>query len=338
MKTIPLKKGKLLLLPDVWEELTFKQKLKAFYLLREVASNRMDPRIFRIVMLKELTGYKPSYGFGRSIFMFMVFPIRVTFVALWYFLRLGKVRFSAYMSVWLHYNKPKARSRSNINYNLFRLSEMLDFAFDLENGHIKLKKSFTTNPVPYIKVKGHKLTGRKFILGIAPFTNISGKEFYDCFAIYLEHESSEDTAYKEQCANKIISILYPITNDYDENMVGDHISLINHVSPELKFGILLWFSGIVEYYITHPVYSILFTSTHQNEDSDSKISLGMNEIVLMVIQKGYNIDGRMKLNDFLDTQIKILKDNLADAVAKGAKISDIAKQTKLDPDLIKRLI
>lgn len=334
MKTIPLNKGPLQL-PEVWEELTFKQKLFAFGRLKEVYENRLSPAVFRIEVLGNITGYKPKADVFSWILKYLLFYLAVPFVALYYIVRLGRVRFSGYWSVWSSHHRPRRYDRNIINYNLYRLSEMIDFAFTIQDHKVSWKRNFAKNPIPYLKIQGRKFTGKKFILGIAPFTNITAREFSDCFDLYAAYLSMTYEPSKEQLLDKMISILYPASNDYKENLVSDHLELIRTLCPGVKFGILFWFSGIVEYYMSHPYYSILFRSGNSEPDED-KINLGMNAVVLMIKKKGY--DPESNINDFFDSQLQILKDSLAEAIANGVKVEDLATKTGMSVTDINRLI
>lgn len=334
MKTISLNKGSLQL-PETWEDLTFKQKVFAFGRLKEVYERRLSPAVFRLEVLANITGYKPKSGLLLWVLKYLLFYMRTPFVALYYLLLLGRIRFPGYWSVWTSIHRPLRYDRNTINYNLFRLSEMMDFAFTIHNKAVIWKRSFVRNPVPYLKLKGRKFTGKKFVLDVAPFTNITAREFSDCFDLYSGYLSMTKDTEKEKALDKIISILYPASREYSENIVSDHIELIRIADPGLKFGILYWFSGIVEYYISHPYYSILFRSG-DSQSGEDKISLGMNGVVLMVKNKGFT--EKDNINDFFDAQLKILKDNLSEAIAKGAKIEELASKTGLSITDINRLI
>lgn len=338
MKTIILNKGKLEL-PELWDELTFKQKLFAFARLKEVAEGTISPLLFRIMMLQYLTSYRPSSGFYSWALQWLVYCIRAPFVFVYYLLRLGRVRVYGYWEVWKEYHRPVRTNRDIINYNLFRLSEQLDFAFGLEGRKVSWNRRFAKNPFPYLKIRGKKFTGKKFNMDIAPFTDITAKEYCDCCDLYSGYCTLEDPAGRQKCTDKLISILYPQTNDYNRNLVSDHAELISTLSPEVKFGILYWFAGIVEFYTHHPVYSVLFRNAAGREElQGNNISIGMKATVLMIKRKGYPSIETDTVNDFFDTQIQIIKDDLALAVSKGAKAEDLARQTGLSLETINRLL
>lgn len=339
MRTIPLNKGSVDL-PDCWEDLTFKQKIVAFDRLQDVLAKRLDPKVYRIEMLQLVTGYKPRTYLFRYLLRLLRYRTIVPFVALSFLIRYGVIRCPGYWSVWKHYHKPKREDREMITFNLYRLSELLNFAFDLKKNPdgseaILIKKDFARNPVPYLRIRGRKFAGRKFNRDIAPFTNITPKEFSDCFDLYSAYNQAVEPKDAERCLDKIISILYPLTEDYKENMVSDHTDLIATISPGLKLAIYLWFSGIVDYYFSHPVYSILFRSS-KDPDTD-KISLGMESTILMAEKKGYDLHNK-DLNDFFNIQIKVLQDDLSQAIAHGAKPEELADKTGLSITDINKLI
>lgn len=333
MKTYQLNKGELLL-PETWDELTTEQKLFAFDGILKITEGKLDPTIFRIQMLGLITGYKPQSGAFIWLFYSLLFIIRSIFIYPYYLIRYGKIRFPFYKVIWKENNQPKRRDRDVINHNLYRLSEKLDFAFSIEDNQIKWKRNFYQNPIPTIQIGNSSYEGRKFVMDFAPFTNITAREYADCFDLYAAYYKVKDKEDRERYLDKMISILYPCTPNYQENMVSNHIEQIRTLSPGMKFGVLFWFSGIVEYYTNHPIYSILFRK--EETDEENYYSLGMDEVIFMIEKKGYEID--CNLNDFFNKQIKILKDDLSEAVSKGVEKSELANKTGLNINDINRLV
>ncbi|MDU1892839.1 MAG: hypothetical protein E6767_19335 [Dysgonomonas sp.] len=338
MKTIALNRGTLEL-PGSWDELTYDQKVFAFARLKAMTEKKISPLLFRILMLQHLTGYKPSSGVFTMYLKQMVYWLQIPFVSIFYLFRFGTgLRYRAYLIVWKDCHRPQRKNRDAINHNLFILSEQLDFAFRIEDFKIIWNRCFHKNPFPYLEIAGRKFTGRKFIQDVAPFTNITAKEYCDCCELYSGYINSQDTAYKERCADKLISILYPAAENYNENLVSDHMELISSLSAEIKFGIMFWFAGIVEFYTTHPIYSILFKTDKNKEEREGKISIGMNETILLIKKKGYSSIVTDTVNDFFDAQIKILKDYFSELIASGMKIEDLAAKTGYSIDIINKLI
>mgnify|MGYP001188988455 FL=1 len=334
MKKYQLNKG-FIELPDTWEDLSFRQKVLAFNLLKKVEQKTLSPILFRLQMLKEITGYEPQSGLFMYVLRWIAYIIRLPFLYIYYAIKLGQIRRKAYLEVWANKNRPQKPDRKIINYNLFVLSEKINFAFTLTDNTIVINTNFYKNPFPFFRIGEVKFVGRKFFRDIAPFTNISAKEYSDCFDLYMGFHKMNDLEQKERCIDKMISILYPVTNNYQENMVSDHIELLKQLDPGIKYGIFLWFSSIVEYYYKDPDYSILFRSAKEDSE-ESGISLGMNESVLMLEKNGYSTD--KNINDFFDVQIKILKDRVATAVAEGVKKDKLAESMGLTLTDINRLL
>lgn len=336
MKSIPLN-NRILDLPTSWEDLSLSEKTRAFNLLKKMYEGAIDHVTFRLLLLQELTGYKPRRYSYRLFFLRVLYYLVLPFVGLYSFLFVKKYRRALWRQLWIERWKPQSNNRDIINYNLFRLSELIDFVFSIKENTIVLNNIFTYPPYHYIVVDGLKYEGKKFIRDIAPFTNITGREFADCFDLYVGYNNSEDLMTKERALNKMVSILFPSSSNYDENLVSNYADRIGDLDPGIKFGVYLWFSGIVEFYTTHDYYSILFRKNKsESSDSDYKINLGMNSVMLHLTKHGYNENDN--LNHIFDAQIKILQDSLSEARAKGAKDKDIADSTGLSMNDINRLI
>ncbi|MDR0829738.1 MAG: hypothetical protein LBN95_06470 [Prevotellaceae bacterium] len=303
MKTIQLNKKNTLELPETWEDLSFKNKIFTFGILSELLANRITPDIARLKMLIQYTGYKPSgWKFFKEAF-----------------------------------KKEQTDERETINFNLFRLSEMLNFAFTVDENIITPNHRFTTAPIRYIKIGKESYTGRHFELNITANTDITAREFADCFDLLSCQQKLENEYQKEECVNQIISILFPKFLNYRQNQVSDHIKKVRFLSPEIKFGILFWFMGIVKFYTEHPIYSILFTGNGKKSDSTEKISLGMNEIILSLKKEGFGDAETMTVNDYFDAQIKYLKDNINKAISEGVKKDKLSQSTGISLSVINKL-
>lgn len=338
MKKIPLNK-KHLELPESWDELTSKQRIYAFKWLRYVFTGKISPVVFRLKMLGYITKYKPNSNFCSHIrFYFKSF-----FGFIYYRIRLGS-RAKLFFPIWKEKQKEYIRNQNTISENLFRLSELIDFAFSFDKElNISWKKSFFSNPFPSLKLGNKRYEGRQFILGVAPFTNITAQEFSDCFDLYsgylqIASDVSDQAKHElqENVINKIIAILYPAYDDHNKNLVSRHVDEIAHLNPAIKFGIFYWFSGIVDFYITHPDYSILFKSNKDESASQDKVMLGMGGIVLMLGKKGYDLSGNV--NSFFDAQLQVLQDQINEALGKGISKEQLSTQIGLSLTDINRLI
>jgi len=301
MKTIQLNKSSIDL-PECFEELSFKERIFTFGIMSELFSGAITPEIARLKMLIEYTGYKPSW-------------IQLIREAL----------------------RKDSHQREIINLNLLNLSEELDFAFKVEENRIIPNYTFKKNPISYIRTGRNRYTGRRFELDITCTTNISAREFSDCFDILSFMQRTQSEADRHISVNRICAILFPETNDYMANQISGHHWRMRNVDPAIRFGIIYWFTGIVKYYIDHPVYSVLFRSEKKPDDSGDKIHLGMNEITLALQKEGYGSSETMNLNDFFDAQIKHLRDVINKALGEGLDAVKISQKTGIPLTTISKL-
>jgi len=301
MKTIQLNKSSIDL-PDSWEDLSYKEKIFTFGILAELFAGNLTPEIARLKMLVEYTGYKPSW-------------IQIIREAL----------------------KKDNEQREIINFNLLKLSEELTFAFAVEENRIIPNHIFKKNPISYIRIGRNRYHGRRFENDVICRTNITAREFSDCFDIFASMQGEIADADRFDCINQICAILFPKTDDYSANLICGHHWKMRYIHPEVKFGIIFWFTGIVKYYTEHPVYSLLFKSEKQQDDSGNKIRLGMNEITLALQKEGYGKPDTMNLNDYFDAQIKFLKDMINKALFDGVKPDKLSEKTGIPVSTIQKL-
>ncbi len=301
MKTIQLNKSSLLL-PDCWEDLSYRERIFTFRVMSEMFAGLLSPEIARLKMLIEYTGYRPSWKLIISEAL-----------------------------------KKDSLQREIINLNLLNLSEELTFAFTIKENKIIPNHVFKKNPVSYIQIGRNRYEGRRFEIDINCRTNITAREFSDCFDLLSFMQSTKSEADRYVTVNQICAILFPENADYHANQISGHYWQMDKVDPAIKFGIVFWFTGIVKFYIEHPVYGLLFGSEKKHDDSGEKISLGMNEITLALQQAGYGSPESMNLNDFFDAQVKHLKDVIGKALAEGLSIAKIAEKTGIPLSTIQKL-
>ena len=301
MKTIQLNKSSIEL-PNCWEDLSYKEKIFTFGILGELYAGTITPEIARLKMLIEYTGYKPSW-----------------------------------IDLFREALKKDNTQREIINLNLLNLSEELTFAFTVEENRIIPNYAFKKNPISYIKINHIRYVGKIFENDINCRTNITAREFSDCFDIFASMQGEITDADRYDCINQICAILFPKTDDYTANLVSGHHWKMRYINPAVKFGIIFWFTGIVKYYTEHPVYGLLFKSEKHPDESGNKIHLGMNEIALTLKKEGYGSPETMNLNDYFDAQIKILKDMINRALADGMKADKIVEKTGVPLSTIQKL-
>lgn len=222
-----------------------------------------------------------------------------------------------------------------INENLVRLSELI--TFPLRTGHkgTEVNNLFRRNPLPEIRIRRTKYKGKQFDIGIVLRTDITAREFADAFDAVRAFAETRS----EECLNTLCAILYPALPDHTKNMNSGHYREFYRVNYAIRYSILIWFTGIVQYFSEHPIYRILFSGDRQEEDT-ARISLGMGETIMHLSLSGFGAKTEMEnisLVDYFDLQVKSVKKMIADARAQGAKTEDIAKHTRLSYNLIEQL-
>ena len=226
-------------------------------------------------------------------------------------------------------------TRQTVSYNLLNLSEMLNFAFTVEAQTVRPHFNFKRNPLPELEIDSAKYRGKIFDLDITARTDITAREFVDAFDLLAAFHRTADDAIRQQCLNQLCAILYPAAPTHRQNLVSRQHERMSAAPQETKTLILYRFTGILQHYVTHPVYSVLFSS--QKKDEGEKIHLGAGETALYLLREGYGDPDRMTLNDYFDAQVKALKDSISHALAQGVRIEKIAQETGLTPETLNKL-
>lgn len=344
MKRIKINKATIDL-PDSWEDLTFRQKIFSFEILTRVVSGdlKSQPHVGLLSLLIEFTGYKPSHTYWSQLLSFIYFYVKMLCASIRnipYWFRYGSKEYRSRLRFWKSLYRPDperiSKQREIINFNLLRLAEQIQFVFRIDQAERKIvpQYDFKTNPFPYLKIGRNKFYGKKFELDITAKTNITAREFVDSFDLLVAMDKVGSSE-KQECINQLCAILYPKYRDYQQNMVCGHNRSMRQVKAILKFAIVYWFTGIVKFYMEHPIYSLLFNQPKATGDED-KVRLG-NENILMLQKEGYGLPDTMNLNDYFDAQIKHLKDVINKALAEGLTPFKIAQKTGLDLKTINKL-
>ena len=346
MKEIKLNKSKISL-PDSWEDLKFNQKLYAFEILTRVMTGdlKAQPYVGLINLLIEFTGYSPSRNYISRFIFFLWVKIKIVWIYfrnILFLFKYGRDEYRSYIKLWkdLYLPDPDARAKQQeiINFNILRLSEQIKFIYTIDHAEHKITPlyNFRTNPVPFIKIGRKKYFGKRFELDITAKTDITAKEFVDCFDLLSAINKMTSERDRQECINQLCAILYPRTGSYTQNMVSGHSKNMRQVKQVIKFGITYWFTGIVKFYTEHPVYSLLFKNNAERSDTEEKVRLS-NEVILMLQREGYGMPENMNLNDYFDAQIKHLKDVIGKALGDGVKPLKISQQTGIPIEVINKL-
>ena len=348
MKTIEVKKKKILI-PDRWEDLSFREKYFTFRILIRVLRGDLKdtPYVGLLKLLIKFTGYKQpsdlllrfcrSFRFGWEVFW--IYLLNIPFL-----IRYGWKEYCEYARLLkvTHRPDPDAREREQeiVDLGLIRLAEQIDFVYtiDSENKKITPKYTFKTNPFPWIRIGKNTYTGKRFFLDVTASTDITARCFVDALDLLMVMDKVTNREDRDECVNKICAMLYPAIPDHNENLLSGHAHLMRHLDPVIKFGIVYWFTGIVQLFREHEVYRILFEyAKTESGESKSEISVGMNEIALFLKKEGYGDPTDMNLIDYFDAQVKALKDSISKALADGVKPDKISQKTGIPLSTINKL-
>lgn len=348
MKVIKVKNREVLI-PDSWEDLDFKEKLFTFRTLMRVMNGDLKdiPHHGLLLLLLKYTGYKPaSFRFRRFRAMtayylkcFWIHILNIMFLA-----KYGWKEYREYAGLLKAAHRPdpdaELREKEIIDLGLLRLAGTIDFVYriDTENKKIIPQYAFHKNPFPVILINGKKYDGKRLYIDVIAVTNITARCFVDTLDILMLMEKMTSRDDKNICINRICAILYPAISDHRENMLSaTHIEEMKKLDPAIKFGVVYWFTGVVNMFREHETYSVIFDRIKDNRESGAKISIGMNEIALFLKKEGYGDPENMNLIDYFDAQVKALKDYISQAIACGVKISDIAQKTGVPLHTIDKL-
>lgn len=252
-----------------------------------------------------------------------------------------RVRFYAMLELigeWRQFHFPDLSAilerREIINSNLVILSEQIKFPLREGRDGWEVNNCFNHNPIPWIRPRLRKYTGKQFDVGIIIRTNITAREFADAFDIVKVFASTRSG----ECLNALCAILYPRYSEHNRNIVSAHYKSFERVSYPVRYGVMIWFTGIVRYFTEHAIYRVLFSgSGGQHEE---KISLGMSETIMHLSLVGFGTTAEMErvsVVDYFDMQVKALKKMIADAKGGGATLDDVANATKLSYAVIEQL-
>ena len=302
MKTIKLNKGNLYL-PSTWEELSPKQLIYAFTLLAQLFKGDITPEDFRSRMLISITGYRPV---KKNIWYYL----RKLWLIAWY----GSAWYEDYIKAIQHRNEM-------VRENLIRLSREIDFAFKVEDNKIIPNYTFAENPFIFISKRAPRFS-RNYTVE----TTLTARQYIEACDILSAVKEELPDEIKQHLLIKAV-----------EKLFGISYKKAAKLHPAILFGISYWFTGIVQFFKRHPVYSVLFPA-EEHEKEDNPMSIGGVETLLFLRKEyGGDIDD-MNLIDFFNAQIKSIKDSVSKAKAEGVKIEDIVKNTGLPISVVSRML
>ena len=304
MKKIRLNNGAVLELPEDWTEMEPAQRLRGFERLGQMLHGMMTPFQWQLETLFDISGYKPSRHTRRAL--------------------TGKSRAPI----------------ENIQYNLIRLAELLDFAFDIEeaeDGRQTIQLRYEMKDCPFQVLPGWKgkesYTPPVFWREYTIQTNLTAGQYAEATEL-LQAASEEETGEAERLhyLRRMMQVLYRTD------------TLPDTIPYSVMLGVSIWLTGVMQFWQNHPDYRVLYeTNRSDNAGADNSlasdhISLGLREVILELQERGHRDAKDMPLPDFFDAQVKMLRDKLQEAKAQGVKLPDLVQKTGIPLHNINRLI
>jgi len=223
-------------------------------------------------------------------------------------------------SYWRNKENPGEITREVIAYNLVQLADMITFPFQND----KLSLYFTTNPLPEIKGLG---VGKKFTIGVVPVTNILAGEYADALDIVAAHMAQP----ADNLLNTLVAILYPAAPVHTLEAAQLRAATVARQPYAVRYAVYLWFLSISHYFSSHPYYSLLYAGKPKDENA-TRLSLGSNESIIHLSQKGYGSHAEMRaknLIEFMDMQLSDLRACVREMQAYKVKPLEIVEKTGL---------
>ena len=213
-----------------------------------------------------------------------------------------------------------------VSSNRVRLAETLTFAFSVDDETRTVQLRYDMYDCP-VHLGGRRAWQPRFTRDRVISTNLTARQYADgCDLLAMMQDASADD--RLWLMRKLTAVLW---------RTDDGMPLPNPTPGELLL-VTVWFTGVALFWQQHPVYSVLYEKVEsQKSKVESTIRLGMSEILLELEQRGHHRAAEMLLTDFMDAQVKLLKDRLSDARAHGATTADIVRTTGLSIDTVTRL-
>ena len=334
MKEISYNNGKYKL-PNCWELLTpmqFAKIAKAIYLY---ISKEKDVVEFRLMVLEAISGYKRSCAKISKEYQeqincnLLIMSCHIDFVLTPEYVKdeVWNV-ISLELKKALQDNFPNEIYDAKLIQELIRVQNMLSWQPVINT---KLPK----NLIPELHVNNEIWHGPVFSLpgGILQ-TDLMAGEYLDARELVHTFSLSGDINHLKQLA----AVLYR-TDRKIYKTSETQLRMIKLASgfETLLYGIWFQFICWQEYFIKHPVFSILFQSEY---DGKNKINLGSSETIYSMSKDGYGTVeevANMNVVDYLLIQIKYLKDGVGQLRALEKNDAEIARTMELPVETIMML-
>lgn len=179
-------------------------------------------------------------------------------------------------------------------------------------------------------------------------TNLSAEQYLDASEYFNTYSATRKTKYLDA----FIGCLYQPAKNTDlenegcsfpswgEMSEGQRGSIPNLSNKKTKDAIVLLFMFIQQTFLNDPLFKVLFSSAETAGGTVAKLNLGASEAIYQVVEQGYGSLEEVKamnIRDFFNTQVMILKKNVAQLRALDKKPGEIARTMNLDIEIVTQL-
>ena len=220
---------------------------------------------------------------------------------------------------------------------------LIEFPHEVDDPRFtKIMELIKYYPIPNLRIERNllpeinSLKGPVFTIdenGLAD-TDMSAREYVDASQFYRYYSETRTPDYLD----RLVDILYRPSRELYKP--SNHLVLsdeVKEIHPDQKAAVFFIFQYIQDYIMQRSEYSMLFGN---GELRNNKINLGMNSVIYNLSKAGYGNTveiGDLSLNDFFNLMIKQMQDEVGSLRAAGWNDGKIARETKINIEIITRL-
>jgi len=208
-------------------------------------------------------------------------------------------------------------AQMQIDYNLMKLSELVNFIFEYKEINnqlaLGLKLGFSETLLPHFNYKISRYYGPAQALN-----NLRYIEFVLAHNHYIQFTETQS----EEHLNQLVAILYQPRRKRkveNENVIATRAKQFAKLSIKIKYAVYIYFESVMQWLAHHPTYGIIFQKKSESQNSES------NPLGLLAI--AYSLAERHIFGTF-DTTVETYMYNVLDVLAQD-KRTEIEIEKKL---------
>jgi hypothetical protein len=317
-----------ILIPEAWHELSMPQAVDTLNLLEGFFKQEYDISEFRLLLLKNLTGYKPdkkkykTEEFEQITFNLFILSEMLTFPLKPYYHN------PELLEVLSEGLQQKLQTTLPIDISDYKEKAELNKIISMLKWEPVINLDIRKNIVPII----NGIAGPVFDIdeyGVVT-TNMIAAEYidaYDFFNLYRQTRA-------EKYMNCFVSALYrKDRSQYSTYETQQNAPRFLTVPMPVKNAVYVWFQGFLDYLYERSDFTWLFNRL----GNDSGVSLGLSNTVNQLAASGYGSTKEVAmypLQDYLTLQKKELIDAIRNMKNMDMKMHEIEQKTGLSGDII----